>query len=104
KEKLAGAGRQPYRPTLEALEAREMMDAGIGGALTAPLTPSSGGGPPPAPPPAQPSGGGPPTPARAPAPPSHPHARRPHPPSEGGLLGRLQSAGGFAARPQELAP
>ena len=35
KERLAGTGR--FRPTLEVLEAREMMDAGLGGAIMAPV-------------------------------------------------------------------
>jgi Raf kinase inhibitor-like YbhB/YbcL family protein len=43
KERLAGAGRKPYRPTLEALEAREMMDAGIGGALMSSMAQTAGG-------------------------------------------------------------
>jgi len=42
KEQLAGAGR--FRPTFEALEMREMMDAGLGGALAAPMAPTDGGG------------------------------------------------------------
>jgi beta-glucanase (GH16 family) len=41
KEELAGAGR--FRPTFEAMEAREMMDAGLGAALVAPLAPADGG-------------------------------------------------------------
>ncbi len=43
KELLAGAGRQAPRPTLEALETRQMMDVGIGGMLLAPV-PQSGRG------------------------------------------------------------
>jgi len=41
KEQLAGAGR--FRPMLEALETREMMDAGLGGAIMAPMAPIGGG-------------------------------------------------------------
>ena len=40
KERLAGAGRKPYLPTFETLEAREMMDAGIGGSAP-PVSPPS---------------------------------------------------------------
>jgi len=36
KQRLAGAGLLSFRPSFEALEAREMMDAGLRGALLAP--------------------------------------------------------------------
>jgi hypothetical protein len=39
KERIAGAGRAPYRPTFEALEARDMMSA----SPMAPMAPPSGG-------------------------------------------------------------
>jgi hypothetical protein len=42
-EQLFGAGFRPFQPTFEPLEAREMMDAGIGHALLAPMPTSTGG-------------------------------------------------------------
>jgi hypothetical protein len=36
-EEIFGAGLRSFQPTIEALEAREMMDAGLGQALVAPL-------------------------------------------------------------------
>jgi endo-1,4-beta-D-glucanase Y len=41
--RIFGAGHQPYRPELETLEAREMMDAGLGHALPVPVPPPGGG-------------------------------------------------------------
>jgi hypothetical protein len=42
-EEIFGAGLKSFRPTFEALEARELMDAGLRGALFAPLTAHAGG-------------------------------------------------------------
>jgi len=42
-EELYGAGRFSFRPSFEALEAREMMDAGLGRSLLANFTPPQGG-------------------------------------------------------------
>lgn len=42
-ELIFGAGRPSFRPTLESLENREMMDAGFGSALQTPLAQSSSG-------------------------------------------------------------
>jgi hypothetical protein len=44
-ELIFGAGRRSFRPMLESLENREMMDAGLGFALQAPLAQSTGGAP-----------------------------------------------------------
>ena len=43
KERLAGAGRKPYLPQFETLEKREMMDAGLGGGIEAPIQLPGGG-------------------------------------------------------------
>jgi hypothetical protein len=41
---IEGAGLRPFRPTLEGLEDRQLMDAGFGHALLAPMLPTAGGG------------------------------------------------------------
>jgi hypothetical protein len=43
-ELIFGAGRRSFRPMLESLENREMMDAGLGYGLQIPLGQSTGGG------------------------------------------------------------
>jgi hypothetical protein len=40
---IEGAGLRSFRPTVEGLEDRQLMDAGIGHALPAPMAPTAGG-------------------------------------------------------------